>query len=77
MKSEHADSGQVRGLRRIRGGRKRVRDALYMAAVTAARHNPRLKPLYACLRAAGKPAKVAFIAVANAILCDQTEFTLA
>jgi hypothetical protein len=48
-----------------------------MAAVTAARHNPRLKPLYACLRAAGKPAKVAFIAVANAILCDQTEFTLA
>jgi len=55
-----------------------------MAAVTAARHNPRLKPLYACLRAAGKPAKVALIAVArklliiaNAILRDQTEFKLA
>jgi transposase len=77
----NADSGQLRGLRRIRGGRKRVRDALYMAAVTAARHNPRLKPLYVRLRAAGKPAKVALIAVArklliiaNAILRDQTEF---
>jgi transposase len=80
----NADSGQLRGLRRIRGGRKRVRDALYMAAVTAARHNPRLKPLYVRLRAAGKPAKVALIAVArkliiiaNAILRDQTEFKLA
>jgi transposase len=80
----NADSGQLRGLRRIRGGRKRVRDALYMAAVTAARHNPRLKPLYVRLRAAGKPAKVALIAVArkliiiaNAILHDQTEFKLA
>jgi transposase len=80
----NADSGQLRGLRRIRGGRKRVRDALYMAAVTAARHNPRLKPLYLRLRAAGKPAKVARIAVArkliiiaNAILRDQTEFKLA
>ena len=77
----NADSGQLRGRRRIRGGRKRVRDALYMAAVTAARHNPRLKPLYTRLRAAGKPAKVALIAVArklliiaNAILRDQTEF---
>lgn len=77
----NADSGQTRGLRRIRGGRKRVRDALYMAAVTAARHNPRLKPFYARLRAAGKPAKLALIAVArklliiaNAILRDQTEF---
>jgi transposase len=35
------DSGQFRGARRIRAGRKRVRDALYMAAVAAARSNPR------------------------------------
>lgn len=77
----NSDSGQFRGLRRIKGGRKRVRDALYMAAVTAARFNPRLKPLYRRLRAAGKPAKVALIAVArkllviaNAILRDKTQF---
>jgi transposase len=77
----NADSGKFRGLRRIKGGRTRVRGALYMAAVTAARHNARLKPLYQRLRAAGKPAKVALIAVArkllviaNAIIRDQTEF---
>jgi transposase len=77
----NVDSGQFRGRRRIKGGRKRVRDALYMAAVSAARYNPRLKPLYKRLRAAGKPAKVALIAVArkllliaNAIIRDKTEF---
>jgi transposase len=77
----NADSGQFRGLRKIKGGRKRIRDALYMAAVSAARYNPRLKPLYKRLRAAGKPAKVALIAVArkllviaNAILRDETVF---
>jgi transposase len=52
-----------------------------MAAVSAARYNPRLKPLYKRLRAAGKPAKVALIAVArkllvmaNAILRDKVMF---
>lgn len=77
----NVDSGQFRGQRRIKGGRKRVRDALYMAAVSAARCNPRLKLLYKRLRAAGKPAKVALIAVArklvviaNAIMRDKTEF---
>ena len=52
-----------------------------MAAVAAARCNPRLKVLYARLRSAGKPAKLAFIAVArklviiaNAILRDQSLF---
>jgi transposase len=77
----NVDSGQFRGQRRIKGGRKRVRDALYMAAVAAARYSPRLKPLYKRLRAAGKPAKVALIAVArkllviaNAIMRDKTEF---
>ncbi len=77
----NADSGQFRGLRRIRGGRKRVRDALYMAAVSAARYNLRLKPLYRRLRSAGKPAKVALIAVArklliiaNALMRDKTTF---
>lgn len=77
----NVDSGQFRGRRKIKGGRKRVRDALYMAAVAAIRHNARLKPLYLRLREAGKPAKLALIAVArklliiaNAILRDQTVF---
>jgi transposase len=77
----NVDSGQFRGARKIRAGRKRVRDALYMAAVAAARCNPRLKAFYTRLRAAGKPAKVALIALArklmlmaNAILRDKTQF---
>ena len=80
----NVDSGQFRGLRRIQGGRKRVRDALYMAAVSAVRSNPHLKSIYLRLRSAGKPAKVALIAVArklivtaNAILRDKTQFRAA
>jgi transposase len=75
------DSGLRRGQRSIRGGRKRVRDALYMAAVAAARSNSPLKASYRNLRANGKPAKLAFIAiarkiltVANAIIRDQKPF---
>ena len=77
----NVDSGQFRGIRRIKAGRKRVRDALYMAAVAATRCNPPLKALYGRLRSAGKPAKLALIAVArklvviaNALLRDQTQF---
>jgi len=72
------DSGQWRGQRTIAGGRASVRRALYMAAVVAARHNPPLRHFYQRLRAAGKPAKVALVAVMrklltilNAILRDQ------
>jgi len=77
----NVDSGQFRGLRRIKGGRKRVRDALYMAAVAAARSHDRFRTMYLRLRAAGKPAKVALIAIArkllitaNAVLRDKTAF---
>jgi transposase len=62
------DSGQLRGLRRIGGGRRRVRQALYMAAVTAARSKSRFAAFYRSLRAAGKPAKLALIAVARKLL---------
>ncbi len=57
------DSGQWRGRRVISGGRASLRTTLYMAAVVAARHNPPLRTFYQRLRAAGKPAKVALIAV--------------
>ena len=62
------DSGNFRGKRRIRGGRSSVRTALYLAALNAARFNPILKTFYQRLRLAGKPHKVAFIAVAHKLL---------
>ena len=62
------DSGQWRGRRMIWGGRASVRAALYMAAVVASRHNPVMRPFYERLRAAGKPAKVALVAVMRKLL---------
>ena len=62
------DSGPRRRPRRCWGGRAAVRAALYMAAVTASRHNPVLRAFYQRLRAAGKPAKVALVAVARKLL---------
>lgn len=62
------DSGTVRGVRRIRGGRASVRTVLYLAAMTGARFNPVLRDLYERLRKAGKPPKLAFVAVARKLL---------
>jgi transposase len=75
------DSGARRGQRSIRGGRKRVRDALYIAAFVAVRHAPRFKTFYKALITAGKPPKLAIIAAArklltvlNAMLRDRMPF---
>jgi transposase len=57
------DSGPQRGQRHIAHGRALARQALYMAALVAARCNPVLGPLYQRLRAAGKPGKVALVAL--------------
>jgi transposase len=62
------DSGQHRGHRAIAGGRASVRAALYMAALVAARHNRPLRHFYQRLRTAGKPAKVALVAVMRKLL---------
>jgi transposase len=63
------DSGARRGLRHIRGGRARVRQALFMASLTAIRQKHSvLQGFYQRLRAAGKPAKVALIACARKLL---------
>jgi transposase len=62
------DSGQWRGRRAIWGGRAAVRRAIYMAALVAARHNATLRPFYHRLRAAGKPPKVALVAVMRKLL---------
>ncbi|WP_248304587.1 transposase [Breoghania sp. L-A4] len=64
----NVDSGRFRGHRAIKGGRKRVRDALYMAAVTAARSNSRFKAYARALVDRGKPFKVTMIALARKIL---------
>ncbi|MCA3084612.1 MAG: IS110 family transposase, partial [Rhodocyclaceae bacterium] len=46
----------------------RVRAALYMAALVAARHNPLLKTFYQRLLAAGKAKKMALVAVMHKLL---------
>jgi len=62
------DSGQMRGQRCIWGGRADVRRALYMATLTAVRHNPALKACYERLLAAGKRKKVALVACMRKLL---------
>lgn len=64
----NVDSGLYRGKRAIGGGRKRVRDAMYMTALNAVRRDDTLKAFYQKLRTAGKPAKLALIAVARKLL---------
>jgi len=56
------DSGTQTGGRHIAGGRAAVRCALYMAALSAVRHDRILKAFYLKLRAAGKKPKVALVA---------------
>lgn len=62
------DSGTSSRIRHIRGGRGKVRIALYQAAVAAIRYCPTMKAFYAGLKARGKATKVALIAVARKIL---------
>jgi transposase len=75
------DSGKKSGHRRIRAGRSGPRTALYLAAMNAARFNPVLREMYQRLVGAGKPPKVALIAIArklltilNAMVRDQTSW---
>lgn len=75
-------SGQWRGKAFIQGGRKFLRDALYMPALVAARFNPDMKARYQALRETGKPAKVALTAImrklielANALIRDDRKWT--
>lgn len=75
-------SGQWRGAAFIQGGRKFLRDALYMPALVAARHNPDLRRRYHAMIKAGKPAKVALTALmrklielANALVQQDRKWT--
>ncbi|MBY4899241.1 transposase, partial [Cupriavidus sp. AU9028] len=62
------DSGKRRGQRYIRGGRAEVRNVLYMATITAIRHNPAIRAFYERLSSAGKPFKVAVTACMRKLL---------
>ena len=76
------DSGKRAGIRYIRGGRIVPRNALYMAAMTAIRHNSDMNRLYQSLVEKGKPHKVALVAVmrkmiilANVLLRDDRKWS--
>ena len=64
----NCDSGLWRGKRSIWGGRRHVRNALYMGGLVATTHNPVLKRLYKRLLEAGKPKKVAIVACMRKLL---------
>ena len=69
------DSGQFKGRRMVWGGRQSVRNVLYMAALSAMKHNSVIRDFAARLHAKGKPPKVVITAcirklvvILNAIL---------
>jgi transposase len=73
------DSGKHRGERHIKGGRKAVRDALYMAALSARQYNPPIAVF--AKRLAGKQPKVVLTAcmrkllvTLNAMVRDSTDW---
>ncbi|MBS0211592.1 MAG: IS110 family transposase [Proteobacteria bacterium] len=75
------DSGTLRGKRAVWGGRASVRQVLYMATLSAIRHNAVLKTFYTRLRERGKQPKVAIVAamrklltMLNAMLRDNTHW---
>jgi transposase len=63
-----ADSGKRKGQRFVWGGRADVRSVLYMATLSAKRHNPLIKPFFERLIAAGKPFKLAMTACMRKLL---------
>ncbi|MYE54240.1 MAG: IS110 family transposase [Chloroflexi bacterium] len=60
--------GVYRGRRSVSGGRSRVRKTLYMAALSARRHNPVIRAFYERLESAGKSGKVAMVACVRKLL---------
>jgi len=78
------DSGEMRGRRAIKGGRKTVRRLLYMAALSAGVRgtNGQLKAFYEQLHCRGKAKKIAIVAVmrklvilANTLIAQNREWS--
>ncbi len=75
-------SGKMGGRAHIWGGRKSVRNALYMSTLVAVRYNPALKEFYQRLIGNGKVKKVALVAamrkmltILNAMVRDNKMFS--
>lgn len=75
-------SGRWTGQAMISGGRKPLRQALYMPALVAVRHNPGLRVKFDDLTKRGKPGKLALtcimrklIELANALVRDNRTWT--
>jgi len=75
------ESGNYKGVSRIKDGRSRPRKALYMAALSSSRHCPVFIEFYNRLIAKGKPKKKALVAVMrrmavvlDAMLAKNTEW---
>ena len=64
----NSDSGPKTGARHVWGGRKTVRNQLYMATVSAIRCNYKIREFYLRLIAAGKKPKVAITACMRKLL---------
>jgi transposase len=62
------DSGKMRGRRTIAGGRTDVRNALYMATLSATRWNAVISQHYKSLVERGRPKKVALVACMRRLL---------
>lgn len=62
------DSGTLRGIRTVWGGRSGIRTTLYMATLCATRCNPTILEFHGRLVAAGKPKKVALTACMRKLL---------
>jgi len=63
-----ADSGTIRGKRVVWGGRRHIRQALYMSTLCATRFNTTIRAFYRRLLGAGKPPKVALTACMRKLL---------
>jgi len=62
------ESGKWKGKRFISGGRKFLREALYMPALVACNFNPDMKAKYEQLKKSGKPPKVAITAIMRKLI---------
>lgn len=69
-------SGHKQGKASIRGGRKCVRAALYMAAMSARRHNPVIKEFYDNMITRGKPKMLALTAAMRKLIIQANTLTI-
>ena len=74
-------SGKSSGQAKLRGGRKHVRQMLYMGAMAAKRYNPKIRAVFERMIAAGKSRKVALsacmrrlIVLANTLVAKQQKW---